>query len=254
MGLYSYFGYAPVSGFIVCWGARAIFRPLQSGHHLDLLPDRQGIQLAVEDDRHKSLSKKLCEHLNNKILKEIDEITGHFDISEDSVFVKHFPWDNEHVLVATGSPQKSYGYFYLSVSLVKKADAPAEKKPPSQILEEERLQWLQQQQQQNSVAAQKQAKIKRLQRQSTCAAIEEKVAKVPHKEEGELLEVGDHFYIDVNQGSRHAFVLAVDKNEAFAKYYMPNGREFLIVVDRDDHHKRKNISPNRIPKKWEKAI
>lgn len=255
----SYFGYPPVEGFIACWGARAIFKP-SSSRPLDLLPDRQGVQLAVEDDRHEALVDQIVQRLNNGVLDDLSELAGKwFSADSSDRFVKHYEWlhDSDCVLVATGSPNGSYGYFYVSVSLIKKSDAPEEQKPPEQQREEDRLVRRRQLEQEDAEARERAKPIEQAKRDAAKAkqqTIEQRVGDSDHKEEGETLEVGDHFYIEANQGDRDAFVLAVKDDEAFAKYHMPNGREFLVVVDRDGHYKLRNVSASKVPQKWLKLI
>ncbi len=77
-----------------------------------------------------------------------------------------------------------------------------------------------------------------------------------------MLEIGDYFYIRINQGDRHAEVLAVIGDQALIEYYMPNGTTALRVIDRRDPHgteyeprgKRGNVSYFRLPKKWSRAM
>lgn len=249
MTIQSYFGYPPVENFVACWGVRAIFEP-SSSRPLDVLPDRQGVKLAVDDDTHKSYVNQIVAHLNQDgVLDDLNDLAGKwFSSDSNEKFIKHYPWgqgDSDFVLVAAGSPNGSYGYFYISVSLVKKSDAPDEQKPPEQVAEEERLERQRQRKQKNS-------KVRDHVKQTNKA--HRKAGDAPHKEQGEILEVGDHFYISVNQYDRDAFVLAVNEYEAFAKYRMPSGREFLVVVDRDDHRKLRNVNATKVPQKWLKLI
>lgn len=66
----------------------------------------------------------------------------------------------------------------------------------------------------------------------------------------------DHLRVDVNQGARDAYVLAVIGNEALIEYEMPAGTTALWVIkaDRAEPHKIRNVSYKSCPRKWLDAI
>jgi hypothetical protein len=81
------------------------------------------------------------------------------------------------------------------------------------------------------------------------------------------LEVGGWISTYANQGMREAEVLAILHDEALIYYEMPEGRQFLRVIQIDDIDKRGNhnshrsrwtpysaIAKARIPKKWKALI
>ena len=76
------------------------------------------------------------------------------------------------------------------------------------------------------------------------------------------LEVGGWISTYANQGMREAEVLAILHDEALIYYEMPEGRQFLRVIQIDDIDKRWNhdnhrysaIAKARIPKKWKALI
>lgn len=66
----------------------------------------------------------------------------------------------------------------------------------------------------------------------------------------------DSLRVDVNQGMRDAYVLAVIGNEALIEYEMPSGTTALWVIraDRPEPHKIRNVSYRSCPQKWLDAI
>jgi hypothetical protein len=60
------------------------------------------------------------------VLPKLHELAHYFDPSDHSNFVWHFEWPHDPALlvVAMGSPNGSYGYFYISVNLVPREGAP----------------------------------------------------------------------------------------------------------------------------------
>lgn len=71
-----------------------------------------------------------------------------------------------------------------------------------------------------------------------------------------IVEVGDIFDLEVNQGIREAEVLAVIGDEALIEYQMPNGSTSLRIVNRlaPDERVYKNASYKSLPKKWRRAM
>lgn len=66
----------------------------------------------------------------------------------------------------------------------------------------------------------------------------------------------DHFQVDVNQGMRDAYVLAVIGDEALIEYEMPAGTTALWVIRAGDPdaHKIRNLSYRACPQKWLDAM
>lgn len=124
-----WFGRPPLPGAIMAWGARAIFRPQMEGFPLDLLHDRQGWHKegGVTDED----AKKFQDLLNEVVLPRLQKIATYFSTSDSGSFIRHFDWPGypDSVVVANGSPQGSYGYFYLGVSVLPRHLAPPETGP-----------------------------------------------------------------------------------------------------------------------------
>lgn len=120
-----WFGYQSDPNATVAWGARAIFHPGES-ICLDILHDRQGYQGEENETLWKPFLKEV-----NAILPAIDKMCRNFYANSSESFRWTFPWphDPNLVLSAAGSPNASYGYFYLSVSLVPKDKAQPDIRP-----------------------------------------------------------------------------------------------------------------------------
>lgn len=239
------FGYPAAEGAIISWGARAIFRQ-SSERPLDFLPDRQ--QFTPNDNRE--LVLQLSTVLNTDVLPKLQEMGKFFSCDSTEKFVRHFSWphDPTFVVVAQGSPNASYGYFYISCSLVPAAMAQAEIRPD--LIAAERKAKLEAQWAENEV---RQAEYRRLNRQlgkeiraKAKAHAEEWSRKATGRrpEAGELLVNGDTITVYANQANREAIVIAVAPamNTALVEYLMPNGRTFKWEVWRDSHLKLRNIS------------
>lgn len=69
-------------------------------------------------------------------------------------------------------------------------------------------------------------------------------------------EPRDQLVVDVNQGKREAYVLAVIGDEALIEYEMPGGTTALWVIHAGRPHPRRirNVSYKSCTKKWLKAI
>lgn len=240
---------------ILVWTARAIFQ--DSDRPLDLLPDRQWTKGPEDDD----LRHRFSNVMNGTVLPVLNELARkHFYRDSADRFVRHFDWphDNALVVVAAGTPNRSHGYFYLAVSLVQRDQAMAEEKCDGEKREEKRQRDVALREQEDARMAPIVAEDNRQRRQrarTISEAVEARMEAADHKDDDDAdLEVGDHFYFDANQADRHAFVLAVDGDEAIAEYFMPQGRRFIVVVDREDHRKIRNYSEDKVPRKWNKAI
>lgn len=128
MSDFAWFGYPALDNSVLAWGARAIFHPSDK-LPLDILWDRQGHKF--DRDTQKDAYREFGNFVNQTVLPKLQELAHYFDPSDDGSFVWHFHWphDPNLLVVAMGSPNRSYGYFYLSVNLVPKDGAPEEVQP-----------------------------------------------------------------------------------------------------------------------------
>ena len=95
---------------ILAWGARAIFHPSDK-YPLDILWDRQGHKF--DPDTQKDAYRQFGTFINQTVLPKLQELAHYFSPSDHEKFVCHFDWphDPSLLVVATGSPNGSYGYF-----------------------------------------------------------------------------------------------------------------------------------------------
>ncbi|MGO8747315.1 MAG: hypothetical protein ACLQNE_15120 [Thermoguttaceae bacterium] len=123
MSDFAWFGYPALENSLLAWGARAIFHP-SAKLPLDILWDRQGHK--YDRDTQKEAYRQFVTFINQSVLPKLQELAHYFAPSDDGKFLWHFEWphDSNMVVVATGSPNASYGYFYISVNLVPKEGAP----------------------------------------------------------------------------------------------------------------------------------
>lgn len=123
MSDFAWFGYPALDNSLLAWGARAIFHPSDK-LPLDILWDRQGHKF--DRDTQKDAYRQFAAFINQTVLPKLQELAHYFDPSDGDRFVWHFDWphDPNLLVVAMGSPNGSYGYFYISVNLVPKAGAP----------------------------------------------------------------------------------------------------------------------------------
>lgn len=123
MSGFTWFGYPALDNSLLAWGARAIFHP-SDRFPLDILWDRQGHRF--DQGTQKDAYRQFARFINHKVLPKLQELARYFDPSDHSRFVLRFDWPDDPTLlvVAMGSPNGSYGYFYLSVNLVPKEGAP----------------------------------------------------------------------------------------------------------------------------------
>jgi hypothetical protein len=128
MSDFAWFGYPALENSLLAWGARAIFHPSDE-FPLDILWDRQGHKF--NQDTQKDAYRQFADFINKSVLPKLQKLARHFDPSDHSKFVWQFDWphDPSIVVVATGSPNGSYGYFYISVNLVPKVGAPEVVRP-----------------------------------------------------------------------------------------------------------------------------
>ncbi len=147
-----WFGYSRHPKAVLAWGARAIFKPFINGmdvHYrrtvtyskqpLDILCDRQGVfrgEPPVTEEEYQAFIQRMNAL---QVIPTLQKIATHFSTDANTKFVKHFEWphDPNLVLVASGSPNGSHGYFYVSVSLVPKTEAPAAEGPDGSVTMEE---------------------------------------------------------------------------------------------------------------------
>lgn len=248
-----WFGYQSVAGALMAWGARAIFKPQSAPTYtLDLLPDRQGHDFKDEDDAKYGI---FLRYLNQTVLPVLNELAGYYSPSSSDKLVWHFDWtdDPNLVVVVQGSPNASYGYFYLSASLVERSNAPEIIRPVGYLTAEEKLEQQrrieqtrrQQQQDNRQFNAQQRTTVKELRKEN-----KEKLGNGPFKNPGDDLMVGDRLSVEANQGQRDAVVRAVVGDETLVEYFMPNGRAFLRVINTKTQGEIRSVSATKIPKKF----
>ncbi len=128
MSDFSWFGFPALENSLLAWGARAIFHP-SAKSPLEILWDRQGHK--YNRDTQKEAYRQFVAVINRSVLPKLQELAHYFSPSDHHTFVWHFDWphDPSLLVVATGSPNGSYGYFYLSVNLVPKEGAPEVVRP-----------------------------------------------------------------------------------------------------------------------------
>ena len=250
-----YPGYPLVEGCVAGWAARAIFQPSNLKFPFDLLHDRQG-SMGLEDEE---FGKHFLQHLNEVVLPELRKISREFSADESCRFVRYYTWHNDSslVLVAQGSPNGSYGYFYLSVSLVKKDGTyPEEELHPNEHearMREGRRLADEANQREYDESARRQRATDRENAKDVQAQIAIRRGGREPVAVGTLLHQGDYLTTEANQGTRDAFVLGVIGDEALIEYFMPNGRKFLRLIDSTDHNTIKAVSEARLPRKWQRA-
>ncbi len=250
------FGYEPIKGSVLTWGARAIYK----NGELDILLDRQ----QFSDYRDKRLVKAMAQRIFDFLLERLKEEFLHYMPPSSGEFVRlvfDFPdGPGNDKLVLCGSPNASFGYFYISVGLVTMADIPEEVYPtgyktPEELKklaeqgEVERKRWEEIQE-----AERQQRRQERLTRRNNEAAIASRVAEATTRLHGDELHPGDHFHLWANQAYRDAFCLKVVGGQALAEYFMPNGKRQLVViskiVDESEDVSRKTYPESKLPKKW----
>lgn len=120
-----WFGYQPLEQAVAAWGCRAIFH--NSDRSLEFLWDRQqGLEGQTEKQ-----NDLLGKFINQKVQPQIRKLAAYMDVSSGDVITEHFEWphDPNLLIVVQGSPQRSYGYFYLAVNLVPHESAPPVQRP-----------------------------------------------------------------------------------------------------------------------------
>lgn len=255
-----WFGYPPIEGARMAWGARAIFKP-HTDYPLDTLPDRQGIKRTEEDIP--MFKQQFCPFINEVVFPVMKDISNYYGSDSLERFTWHFEWphDPAYLVVAEGSPNASYGYFYLAVSLVERDKAPAEQKPERYRTPEQRaadkikadLEWAE--------FERKESERRRLERKSSRARNkrirEEVAAKLgdgPIKKPGEPLAVGDRVMTEANQANRDAIVRAIAAGEALIEYFMRQGKSFYRIIDKETQDVVQfSVSRSRIPKRFKLA-
>ena len=245
------------------WSARAIFKPYCHGkpveHPLDILWDRQGgLNIGDENELWK---KHLQPALNGPtgILSQLQKLATDFDPAGSEVLCKHFlcTWDESLVLVAHGSPNGSYGYFYFAVCLMRKEDAPAEKQTSGEESRVRQIAWERERRERDRQEA-ADRKIQSANTRARNKVLREKAAErfkgMVFRDPGQELEVGDGVCIDVNQSTRQALVRAVVEGEALVEYWMPNGKSFLRIIRVDNHGLVRTVARmSDVPKRFRQS-
>ena len=255
-----WFGFPPVEGARMAWGARALFKP-HTDYPLDILPDRQGIKRTEEDIP--MFKGQFCPFIDNVVFPVMKDISNYFTGGSTERFAWHFEWphDPAYLVVAQGTPNASYGYFYLAVSLVERDKAPVEEKPERYRTPEQKaadkikadLEWAE--------FERKESERRRLERESSRVRNkrirEEVAAKLgngPFKGPGEPLEVGDRVVTEANQGNRDAIVRAIAAGEALIEYFMRQGKSFYRIINKETQDVVQfSVSRSRIPKRFKLA-
>lgn len=117
-----WYGHAPVPGYVMAWGARAVFRP--GDFPLQFLPEWQAERAEGQDFAP-------MRSAIDALIPELQKLARQFPHGSIASFVRKFPAPDfpGHVLVAAGTPLGSCCFFYLSVSLVPEASAPPDAEP-----------------------------------------------------------------------------------------------------------------------------
>lgn len=265
------FGRVMPEGAIIGWSARTIFEPYyrettrgqiefkKSKRPLDILGDRQGY-VGPEDE---AAQQQFFAELNGpgKIIAWMQDIAPWFGKDSNDCFVKHFPWphDEKKVIVAEGSPQGSYGYFYVCAYLVPRDQAKPEQEPPALVRDREARAIRAQRATEAAADMQRWEIIRREERAEIRRrrdVIAKRITNSPHKEPGDNLEPGDHVSVFVNQGERDAFVLAIDGAgaEALVEYYMPAGKRFMLLIDAKRHTYLQSVNGKRLTAAWKARL
>jgi hypothetical protein len=225
------FGYSPLASSLISWGARAIFNS-RSDRPLDLLPDRQQISRDGQSDEQVAKFLRVI-NTDKKIVEWMQSVAKHFSPDSSEKFCRVYSYDDGLALVAQGSPQSSYGYFYLSISLVPVSDIPNDIRPDI-VAENDRLD----RQQREREYEQRNAEYAREHRAGAAGRRAEK--KAAHSQfdaqgwcdmvAGEAFVPGMRCTINANQADRDAVCIDVSQTGALLQYIMPNGRRFLWEV------------------------
>lgn len=255
-----WFGYPPIEGARMAWGARAIFKP-HTDYPLDTLPDRQGIKRTEEDIP--VFKQQFCPFINEVVFPVMKDISNYYGSDSLERFTWHFEWphDPAYLVVAEGSPNASYGYFYLAVSLVERDKAPEEQKPERYRTPEQRaadkikadLEWAkferEQREQRRIERESSRARNKRIR-----AEMAAKLGDGPFRRPGEPLAVGDRVVTEANQANRDAIVRAIAAGEALIEYFMRQGKSFYRIIDKETQDVvQQSVSRSRIPKRFKLA-
>lgn len=245
-----WFGYQAVKDAEMAWGARAIFRPSFPTACLDTLPDRQGY-LGYEKPGY----LQFADFIQRSCIAKLNELASNFSADDRHHFVWHFEWphDSRMVVVAQGSPNGSFGYFYLSVSLVDKNKAPEILRPVGYMTAEEQKAASRRLQEQMRVNDQKQrafTKTLRSTRKELRAKNATEIGDTPVTPPGQPLSIGSHVMVEANQGQRDAIVRSISGNEALVRYFMPNGKAFLRIINAATQADIRSVSEKSIPKRF----
>lgn len=252
MKLSNWFGYEPIEGAVMAWGARAIFN-VRSENPLDILPDRQGWSGLESNTAEELFSQDISE----RILPEMQKMARYFNPDSTDRFVRYYDckFNPDWFIVAMGAPLASYGYFYVSVSLVDKDSPhiPMEIRPDLDIEVSRRkaaalMQEFEALQEQHRVEMRQRAKNVKLQTAIVHELFE--AGRGPYKKPTQVLEPNDMVIVEANQARRDARVIKVLETEALVEYIMPSGVKFLRVIDAVTHEMIRNVSSKKLPKKW----
>lgn len=205
------FGYPIPKNAVIGWGARAIFKPMQT-QRLDLLWDRQSVCNPGDD---KGKVEVFCQYLNKVVLPVLNGLSAYFNTNDRGRFVKHFDAASlpgvapGQILVAMGSPNGSYGYFYLCAFLIDAGKAPAEELPSGLVWERE-----------YQLRKQAEQKFKKLAR--TNPPRRRNPPAAPPQTHGDIVvQIGATFTEWINQQWRECRIVEVKRSRFRIEFAMP---------------------------------
>ncbi len=257
------FGFPPVKGFILAWGARAIYkRPANKEFAktaLDFLPDRQQLSDYNHPQKH-----EFARQINEACLPRLHELLPYMDGGSDErvelIFEADFALGKKIVL--RGSPNASFGYFYLSASLVthdlapKGETYPERYRTPEQVAGDEKSAAIKASELDAMLQRDREARMReRAKGKDRAREMAARIEESRHRECGDSLEAGDHVRMFANQADRDGFVVAVTDDRALVEYHMPNGNRHLREVTNPFYYDmdQKTINKNRLPKRWKQT-
>jgi hypothetical protein len=233
---------------VFAWGCRAIFKP-RNEQPLDILYDRQGHYYpGISDTSDGGPLYKLFLEAVNGIIPELQDLSKWFEGSSQDMFSKNYPYphDDKLVMVAAGSPNASFGYFYISVSLVSRADAAEEKEPHGLV--ESRNAAAERKRRLTEItetmrAWERKDKLGWTEKHDRERLILDREICAVFKEPGKALEPGDRIEVSGREDV-YWFVLFANRRQVLVERYTVKGNRQLLTVDANH---RKRSSHTRIP-------
>ncbi len=246
MNLTNWFGYEPIEGAVMAWGARAIFN-VGSENPLDILHDRQGWSIRESNTAEELFSQ----YISKRILPEMQKMARYFNPDSTDRFVRYYDckFNPDWFIVAMGSPRASYGYFYVSVSLVEKGipRIPMEVRPDldAEVSRRKAAAAMQEfEERQKKYRAETGAQAKRDRLDAEAKHLRFVLLSGESKRPGDVLNPNDRVIVEANQAKRDARVIKVLEPEAEALV------EYMRIIDAVTHEMLRNVSRKKLPKKW----